>query len=98
MNMVSQTMGLSGCDAWSNVIKQRQRLEITSTRQKNKSPEGLLMVLYEVVYRTNGFKIGGNALEVLKLRRRWIPLDVLDTSGTSVASTNKTTRLQLQFQ
>ena len=91
-------MGLSGCDAWSNAIEQTQRLEIMSTRQKNKSPEGLLMVLYEVVYRTNGFKIGGNALEVLKLRRRWIPLDVLDTSGTSVASTNKTTRLQLQFQ
>ena len=91
-------MGLSGCDAWSNGIEQTQRLEIMSTRQKNKSPEGLLMVLYEVVYRTNGFKIGGNALEVLKLRRRWIPLDVLDTSGTSVASTNKTTRLQLQFQ
>lgn len=98
MNMVSQTMRLSGCDAWSNVIKQRQRLEITSTRQKKQEPRRALMVLFEAVYQTNSFKLGGNAREVLKLRRRWMPLDVLDTLGISVTSTNKTTRLQLRFQ
>jgi hypothetical protein len=56
------------------------------------------MVLFEAVYQTNSFKLGGNAREVLKLRRRWMPLDVLDTLGISVTSTNKTTRLQLRFQ